>query len=89
GGHNILEPAAYARPVVFGPHMGNFAEMGRLFLEQGAGIQVTDAPGLAGEILRLLLDGGVAARMGEAGRAIVETHRGAGRRTVDLLERLL
>lgn len=89
GGHNVLEPAAYARPVVFGPHMGNFAEMSRLFLEQGAGLQVSDAPGLAAGILRLLLDGGAAARMGEAGRAIVETHRGAGGRTVDLLEALL
>jgi len=89
GGHNVLEPAAYARPVVFGPHMGNFAEMSRFFLEQGAGLQVNDAPGLAAGILRLLLDGGAAGRMGEAGRAIVETHRGAGRRTVDLLEALL
>ena len=27
GGHNILEPAVYGRPVVFGPHMHNFAEI--------------------------------------------------------------
>jgi len=89
GGHNVLEPAAYARPVLFGPHMGNFAEMARFFLEQGAGIQVHDTDGLAAAILRLLQEPAAADRMGEAGRTIVDTHRGAGRRTVDLLEALL
>ncbi len=89
GGHNVLEPAAYAQPVLFGPHMGNFAEMGRLFLEQDAGIEVQDANAMAREILRLLQEPRVAGRMGQAGRAIVDTHRGAGHRTVDLLEALL
>ncbi len=89
GGHNILEPAIYARPVLFGPHMGNFAEMGRLFLEQGAGVEVRDARALAEETLRLLREPRVAEQMGESGRAIVEAHRGAGRRTVDLLEAVL
>ncbi len=89
GGHNILEPAIYARPVLFGPHMGNFAEMGRLFLEQRAGVEVRDARALAEETLRLLREPRVAEQMGESGRAIVEAHRGAGRRTVDLLEAVL
>jgi len=89
GGHNILEPAAYARPVLFGPHMGNFAEMGRLFLEQGAGREVRDAATMASEILRILQEPRVAGQMGQAGRAIVDSHRGACRRTADLLEPLL
>lgn len=89
GGHNILEPAIHARPVLFGPHMGNFAEMGRLFLEQQAGVEVRDARALAEETLRLLREPRVAEQMGETGRAIVATHRGAGRRTVDLLEAVL
>jgi 3-deoxy-D-manno-octulosonic-acid transferase len=89
GGHNVLEPGSHARPVLFGPHMGNFAEMGRLFLEQRAGTQVHDAATLAAEILRLLREPARAGRMGEAARGIVDTHRGAGRRTVDLLEALL
>jgi 3-deoxy-D-manno-octulosonic-acid transferase len=89
GGHNILEPAIHARPVLFGPHMGNFAEMCRLFLDQGAGVEVRDARALAEETLRLLREPNVAERMGETGRTIVEAHRGAGRRTVDLLEAVL
>lgn len=89
GGHNVLEAAAYARPVLFGPHMGNFAEMARIFLEQGAGLQVRDATELGEEIVRLLAEPAAARRMGEVGRGIVDTHRGASRRTVDLLERVL
>jgi 3-deoxy-D-manno-octulosonic-acid transferase len=89
GGHNILEPASHARPVLFGPHMGNFAEMARIFLEHQAGVQVREAGLLAEEILRLLREPHVAGRMGESGRAIVGTHQGAGRRTVDLLEAVL
>jgi len=32
GGHNILEPAAFSKPVVFGPHMENFREIRDLFI---------------------------------------------------------
>ena len=27
GGHNILEPAIFGKPIVFGPHMQNFKEI--------------------------------------------------------------
>ena len=40
GGHNILEPAVFGKPIVFGPHMQNFAEIARTFLDNGAAIQV-------------------------------------------------
>jgi 3-deoxy-D-manno-octulosonic-acid transferase len=89
GGHNVLEPAAHGRPVLFGPHMGNFAEMARLFREQGAGLEVQDSSSLATAAVRLLCDPAEARRMGEAGRRIVATHRGAAERTVALLEAVL
>ena len=40
GGHNILEPAVFGKPIVFGPHMDNFAEIARTFLDNGAAVQV-------------------------------------------------
>ena len=40
GGHNLLEPAAFGCPVLFGPYMHNFALMSELLLESGGGIQV-------------------------------------------------
>lgn len=36
GGHNLLEPAYYAKPVFFGPHMDNFAHLAEIFIEAGA-----------------------------------------------------
>jgi 3-deoxy-D-manno-octulosonic-acid transferase len=89
GGQNILEPAAVARPVIHGPHMGNFAQIRDAFCEAGAAVEVGDAAGLQRELEALLDDPERAARMGSAGRAIVETHRGATRRTADLVDELL
>jgi 3-deoxy-D-manno-octulosonic-acid transferase len=89
GGQNILEPAAYARPVLHGPHMGNFAEMRDLFQQAGAAIQVTDGRSLRRHLEALLDDPSTANRMGKAGREIVEAHRGATRRTADLTDALL
>ena len=40
GGHNILEPAVFGKPIVFGPHMHNFKEIAEAFVAQDAAIQV-------------------------------------------------
>lgn len=89
GGQNLLEPAALARPVIHGPHMGNFAEMRDLFHRAGAALQVEDAATLQAELGRLLDDPALSERMGKAGRDLVEAHRGATRRTADLVDALL
>jgi 3-deoxy-D-manno-octulosonic-acid transferase len=89
GGQNMLEPAAVGRPVLHGPHMGNFAEMRDLFGSAGAAIQVEDGTGLREKLAALLDDPALADRMGKAGREIVEMHRGATRRTADLVDGLL
>ncbi len=36
GGHNLLEPAFYSKPVFFGPHMKNFAYLAEIFTGAGA-----------------------------------------------------
>jgi 3-deoxy-D-manno-octulosonic-acid transferase len=89
GGQNMLEPAAVGRPVLHGPHMGNFAEMRDLFQKAGAAFQVEDGKALRDKLAMLLDDPALADRMGKAGREIVEAHRGATRRTADLLDALL
>ena len=40
GGHNVLEPAVFGKPIVFGPHMENFIEIADAFVTNGAGVQV-------------------------------------------------
>lgn len=89
GGHNILEPAACSRPIVFGPHMDNFAEIAELFLVEGGARRVADADELAGEVIRLLADAGAAGVLGARARAILEAGQGAAVRTADLVEAYL
>ncbi|HSL23146.1 MAG TPA: 3-deoxy-D-manno-octulosonic acid transferase [Vicinamibacterales bacterium] len=89
GGHNILEPAAHGKPIVVGPHMSNFAEITRTFLENGAVEQVADEAGLEEALLGLLHDPVRRARLGAAARALVEANRGARSRTMAAIAELL
>ncbi|MEO8480819.1 MAG: 3-deoxy-D-manno-octulosonic acid transferase [Acidobacteriota bacterium] len=89
GGHNILEPAVHGKPIVFGPHMENFAEIAKTFLGRQAAIQVPDAGGLSAAILRLVGDPVERARLGAAARALVEANRGAKPRTMQAIAALL
>ena len=89
GGQNMIEPAAYAAAVVFGPHVWNFKGPARRLLEQGAARQVRDAAELEGVVDRLLGDAAERARMGAAARAFVQRQQGATEATVRLLEGLL
>jgi len=89
GGHNILEPAVFGKPIVFGPHMQNFGEIARTFLDNGAAIQVRHGRELETVLLDLLGDGVRRARLGAAARALVEANRGARTKTLAALAQLL
>jgi 3-deoxy-D-manno-octulosonic-acid transferase len=89
GGHNILEPAVFGKPIVFGPHMQNFAEIAQAFLDQGAAIQVRGPRELPSTLLALLGDPVRRASLGAAARALVEANRGARIRTLEAIAHLL
>lgn len=89
GGHNPLEPAALALPVLMGPHVFNFLEIGAMLREAGALQQVDDAQGLTEAVRRLIELPQDARRMGEAGRAVMQANQGALQRLLDGLARLL
>jgi 3-deoxy-D-manno-octulosonic-acid transferase len=82
GGHNILEPAAFGKPIVFGPHMHNFAEIADTFVTKLAGIQVQSDHDLEDAMLSLVTDPVRRARLGAAARALVEANRGAKEKTL-------
>jgi 3-deoxy-D-manno-octulosonic-acid transferase len=89
GGHNILEPAVFGKPIVFGPHMHNFAEIARTFLDNGAAVQVRSGRELESTLLELLGDPVRRASLGAAARALVEANRGARGKTLAALAELL
>jgi 3-deoxy-D-manno-octulosonic-acid transferase len=89
GGHNILEPAVFGKPIVFGPHMENFAEIAAAFVTNGAGIQVHGERELDDTLRSLMTDPVRRARLGAAARALVEANRGAKDKTLQVLAELL
>jgi 3-deoxy-D-manno-octulosonic-acid transferase len=85
GGHNILEPAVFGKPIVFGPHMENFAEIAETFLANDAASQVRSDRELETTIVSLMEDPVRRARLGAAARALVDANRGARDRTLAVL----
>jgi 3-deoxy-D-manno-octulosonic-acid transferase len=93
GGHNILEPALYAKPIIVGPHMENFREIRNEFLRRDALIQIEVDEDPVGELKRalfgLLTDERRANRVGENARRAVEENSGATARTLELVGELI
>jgi 3-deoxy-D-manno-octulosonic-acid transferase len=89
GGHNVLEPAVFGKPIVFGPHMDNFREIADAFVAAGAALRLDDEGDLEPALVELLGDPVRRARLGAAARALVEANRGAKDKTMAALEALL
>jgi len=89
GGHNVLEPAAYGKPVFFGPHMHNFREIAAILKDSGAGIEVRDGGRLAKEALKLIEEPDRMEKLGTLAKATLQQNRGALARNAELIERYL
>lgn len=84
GGHNILEPAYWANPILFGPHMENFPIAGE-FLRKSAALEVNDAKDIAKTVAELLQRPEKAKLMGEHARAILDENKGAVKKALKLV----
>ena len=82
GGHNVLEPAGFGCPVVFGQYTYNFAEMSELLAEAGGGLRVKDGNELYKTMKMLLTESEKRAEIGEFARNFVEENRGVLERVV-------
>ena len=95
GGHNILEPALHAKPIIVGPHMENFREVAREFLRRDALLQLRDADfhtltaELQGAFANLLSDKNLAETLGSNARRAIDENRGATARTVEIIAEYL
>jgi 3-deoxy-D-manno-octulosonic-acid transferase len=89
GGHNLLEPAALGVPVLTGPHNSNSEEIARLLISRGAALVVNNASELGHGVADLLSDPEERDRIGELGRACVDSNRGALGKLLGLIEPLL
>jgi 3-deoxy-D-manno-octulosonic-acid transferase len=82
GGHNILEPALFAKPVVVGPHMENFQAIAEDFRRAGACLEIRRAGELAAAVTGLLDVPEAAYELGCRAKACAEAQRGATSRAL-------
>ena len=84
GGHNILEPAFYSVPVVYGPYMNKQPEMLELMTRYGGGIQINSSK-LKDKVLNLLSDEVKRKEIGMRAKKAVEINKGSAKKCVDVI----
>ena len=89
GGHNVLEPAAHAKPIVVGPSMQNFKDSYSLLSKAGALRTVQDPAGLTKAFLEIAGNDALRKQMGEASLQVIRENRGAALNTMHYLKDLL
>jgi len=89
GGHNILEPAWFSRPPVFGTSMENFQDMADQFLDGRASVQVASAQSLGKVWIQLIENSALRDAMGKSALAIAERNRGTAKRSLDRIVPLI
>jgi 3-deoxy-D-manno-octulosonic-acid transferase len=87
GGHNILEPAFFARPILIGPHTENFRDVVSCFEKRRAVVRCT-TKNLGITFLLLLRESAEREALGQRAQQVLVEERGAMARTVERLVQL-
>lgn len=77
GGHNLIEPAALGLPILTGPHLHNFTEIGKLLQSAGAAQVVNDAAEIADAVIALCSAQALREKIGKCAKETIEANRGA------------
>jgi 3-deoxy-D-manno-octulosonic-acid transferase len=88
GGQNPVEPILAGKPVVFGPHMENFATLAKTLVSNNGAMQITDADSLECAVAELLGDNHARERLVQNARAALSEHHGATARAAKLIHEL-
>jgi len=89
GGHNILEPLIYKKPVIFGPYIQNVSEFVSILIESGAGILVVTKNDLLFQAQKLLSNKEEAQLRGERGFQVIKVNQGATEKNFAIIKRFL
>jgi 3-deoxy-D-manno-octulosonic-acid transferase len=87
GGQNPVEAINAGKPVVFGPHMENFAHLAEELVENGAALRIQTAEQLIEEWRHLLSTPQLRKKIAAAAQDVIRPHDGATMRTAQLIEK--
>ena len=85
GGHNILEPAALGKPVLFGKFMNNFEEEAKLLKQSEGGLQLQNIEELYDVLKRLLMNPDERQKLSQSAEKTVKANSGALRKNIELI----
>ncbi|WP_100753523.1 lipid IV(A) 3-deoxy-D-manno-octulosonic acid transferase [Vibrio salilacus] len=85
GGHNLLEPAALAKPLLNGPCYYNFSEITQTLLKNNAVILCDDASEIHQQLVKLFDSPELAQQMGKCAHSVVKDNQGALAKTIELV----
>lgn len=77
GGHNVIEPAYYGKPVITGSHVDNFKDVVDEFARHDAILLVRDEEELIDEIDRLLKNPDARKQLGERAAQVIQSNQHA------------
>ncbi|MDO4936011.1 MAG: tetraacyldisaccharide 4'-kinase [Phascolarctobacterium sp.] len=89
GGHNVLEPAAHAKPILVGPNMQNFKDSYALLSKVGACKMIKNVEELVSETLDILQNDERRQKMGDTAWQVIQENRGADVRSIAYLKDLM
>jgi 3-deoxy-D-manno-octulosonic-acid transferase len=89
GGHNPLEPAAFAKPIIFGPDMTDFPWIAEMLTNAGGAVQVKGGQEFVEAATTLLTDNGRARLMGERAFGVFQANKGAVDKTLEVIRQCM
>jgi 3-deoxy-D-manno-octulosonic-acid transferase len=89
GGHNVMEPAAWGKPLFFGPHMENYSSAAATLVRLGAAREVRDGVELAEVLGDLVGRPDQLSEMGRSAKSFVLENQGAVERNLEVIEAVL
>ncbi len=89
GGQNVLEPAAWSKPVFYGPSMEDFLDARALLKKTGGGIQVENGMDLTEKAIDYLTHSDKAFAVGQAAKKAVMLNRGAAEKHALVIKKLI
>ncbi|MCY4613819.1 MAG: 3-deoxy-D-manno-octulosonic acid transferase [Nitrospira sp.] len=89
GGHNLLEPPAWGKPVCFGPYTDHCQEVAELLIESGGGIRVRNGQELTETLMKGMQNQDWVSHIGLSARKVIDDNQGVVERNLNMVEQVV